>query len=214
MTLTRQINPVVRAIAVIASVMALVTGVTFAALQDSVTLSNNTISSANADLQIWNGSIFTESAGGFNVTDLIPGQGSDEYPVYLKNNGQTPLYITASVPTDPAAPEGGYDFTGWENLKVTIKSWAPGCADDTVNTTMAALLDGEVALKCNPLAAGAQGNGTAGAEETAGNYTFKFDIDPASVTGDNPGVGDFNLVLTGSATAPATAPTTPATDEE
>lgn len=201
MTLTRQINPVIRAVAVIGAVMALVTGVTFAALQDSVTLQNNTIASANADLLIYDGATFSETAPGFTVTDLVPGEGSQEYKFYLKNNGAAPLKIAATVPNEPAAPAGGYDFTGWENLKVTVKNYEAGCADDTVNTTMAALLAGEVELKCNPLAAGAQGNNGAGAEETEGNYGITFDIDPASVTGDSPGVGNFDIVLTGAATS-------------
>lgn len=199
MVLARQINPVVRAVAVIASVMALVTGVTFAALQDSVTLENNTIASANADLLIWNGSSFQKSAAGFTVTGLVPGQGSAENFFYLKNNGANPLTIKASVPADPAAPDGGYDFSGWENLTVKITGYAPGCADPVVNTTMQALLAGNVAMPCNPLAAGAQGD--SGNQATAGNYSMKFDIDPDSVTGDSPGVGSFDIVLNGTAVA-------------
>lgn len=199
MVLSRQINPVVRAVAVIASVMALVTGVTFAALQDSVTLQNNTIASANADLLIWDGDSFEETAPGFTVTNLIPGDGSNEYPFYLKNSGGTALNVSASVPVAPADPGGGYDFTGWENLKVTIKSTDPACiGSPTVNTDMAALLVGGVALPCNSLAAGAQGDSNNLATE--GNYTMEFDIVPASVTGDSPGVGNFDIVLTGAAT--------------
>jgi len=200
MVLARHINPVARAIAVIAAVMALVTGVTFAALKDSVALQGNTISSANADLLIWNGSEFAEATEGFAVTNLIPGQGSDDYPFYLKNNGATPLKLAITVPNEPAAPEGGYGFTGWENLKVNITNHKAGCGQ-TTHTTMAALLAGEVNLKCNPLSAGAQGDNSEGAEETEGNFSVSFDIDPSSVTGDNPGVGSFDLVITGSAVA-------------
>lgn len=201
MTLTRHINPVARAIMVIAAVMALVTGVTFAALKDSVTLQGNTISSANADLLIWNGSTFAESTDGFAVTNLIPGEGSDDYYFYLKNNGGTPLKLAATVPTEPQVPAGGYGFTGWENLKVNITNHKTGCANPTTETTMAALLAGEVELSCNPLAAGAQGNDQPGEEGTEGNFSVSFDIEPSSVTGDNPGVGSFDLVITGSAVA-------------
>lgn len=199
MTLTRHINPVARAIVVIAAVMALVTGVTFAALKDSVTLQNNTISSANADLLIWDGDSFEQTAAGFTVTNLIPGSGSDDYPFYLKNNGGTPLKLAITVPSAPAEPAGGYGFSGWENLKVTVTNNEPGCADDTLHTDMAALLAGEVELKCNPMTAGAQGD--SGNLETEGNFTVSFDIAPESVTGDSPGVGNFDLVITGSAVA-------------
>ena len=203
MQAVRSFSPLLRAIFVIGAVAALVTSITFAALTSTATLTNNTISSADSNLTIWDGAAFATTAPGFDVTDLVPGEGSDEYFYYLKSESDAPLYITVHVPAEPTAPEGGFDFTGWENLEVTFKSYAPGCGDDTVMTDMQALLDGEVELKCNPIAADAQGNNAVGAEETEGNYSVSFDIDPSSITGDDPEVGNFDMVFTGSVIDPS-----------
>lgn len=211
----RQINPVARAIVVIGAVMALVTSVTFAALQSQATLTNNTISTATAGLKLWDGTAFSSTAPGFTVTGLVPGDWSDDYPVYFQNDGEGPLYLTASVPEQPALPEGmeDYGFTGWENLRVAIKGY---CApveevqsrgwkknkDDNhqngyiVKTDMAALLAGDVALPCGPLAEGATGD--AGTPGTAGNYSLSFKIKSEAVTGENAGVGPFDIVFNGS----------------
>lgn len=198
MKLSKGINPVVRAVGVFSAVAIVAGGVTYAALTSQATLTANTISSANASLLLWDGDSFENTAPGFNVTGLIPGQGSDEYKFYAKNAGDSAMTVTAKVPTAPAEPAGGYDFSGWENLKVTFKSYAPDCGGtDTVQTTMAALLAGEVALPCNPLDEGAQGD--TGNAATEGNYSVKFDIAPESVTGDSPAVGNFDIVFTGTA---------------
>lgn len=200
MKLSKGINPVVRAAGVISAVAIVTGGVTYAALSSSATLTDNTITSANASLLLWDGDSFENTAPGFDVTGLIPGEGSGENKFYVRNAGDTNLNVTAHVPVEPEAPAGGYDFTGWENLKITFKSYKDGCADNTVDTNMAALIAGQVALPCNNLAEGAQGNDQPGQENTEGNYSVAFDINPDSVNGDSPGVGDFDIVLTGTAT--------------
>ena len=64
-----------------------------------------------------------------------------------------------------------------------------------IQTDMLALNSGEVALPCNPLAAGATGDSNT--LNTPGNYDFKFDIVPASITGSQVTVGAFDIVFTG-----------------
>lgn len=217
----RRINPVARAIVVIGAVMALVTSVTFAALQSQATLTNNTISTATAGLLLWDGDSFESAAPGVTVTGLIPGDWSEDYPVYFQNSGEGPLYLRASVPETPALPEGmdDYGFSGWENLKVAIKGYcAPAGEESTehlraqrrgdwkhwgdeekshvVRTDMAALLAGDVELPCGPLAEGAVGD--ANTPNTAGNYSLSFKIKPDAITGESAGVGNFNIVFTGS----------------
>jgi hypothetical protein len=202
MKISKGLSPVTRAIGVFSAVAIIAGGATYAALTSTATLTENTISSANSSLLIYNGTDFAATAKGFDFTGLIPGQGSDAKPFYLKNAGDSALKVTAHVPTAPEAPQGGYDFTGWENLKVTFKSLETGCSANTVNTTMAALLAGEVELPCNAFSLGAQGNNTPDSEATEGNYSVKVDIDPASVKGSSPAVGKFNFVFTGTAVAP------------
>jgi hypothetical protein len=184
------INPVVRAVGLFAAVAALVTSVTFAALNSQVTLSSNSISTTTASLKLWDGDSFESTAPGFTVTELVPGTGK-EFPFYFQNTGSADLDITAHVPVAPTAS----GFTGWENLEVTFTSNAPGCVDGSVETDMQALLAGEVALPCNPLSGGSQGN--SGVEATEGNYKVKFDIDPSAISGSSATVGSFDIVFTG-----------------
>jgi hypothetical protein len=204
MKLSKGLNPVTRAVGVFSAVAIITGGVTYAALTSSATLTDNTITSANASLLLWDGETFASTAPGFDFTGLIPGEGSDEKKFYVKNAGDSALDVTAHVPVAPEAPAEGYGFTGWENLKVNFKSFAPDCpiGDNTVETTMAALMAGEVALPCNTLDKDAQGNGNVGSENTEGNYSVTVDIEPSAVTpGATPSVGDFDLVFTGTAAA-------------
>lgn len=213
----RKINPLARAVVVIGAVMALATSVTFAALQSQATLTNNTISTATAGLLLWDGDSFEPAAPGVTVTGLVPGEWSEDHPIYFQNSGEGPLYLKASVPAAPALPEGmeDYGFSGWENLKVAIKGycapteethswwwkqkkWDHSSGSAVVKTDMAALLNGEVELPCGPLAEGATGD--AGTPGTAGNYSISFKLVPESITGDQAGVGAFDVVFAGSLT--------------
>lgn len=202
-----KVGIIARAATTVAAVSVLAGGVTFAALQDTATLTDNTITTATASLKLWDGDSFEDTAPGFQVTNLIPGTGSGPQKFYFENDSDSSLTVTAHVPTAPAEPEGGYGFTGWENLKVKITNLNNG---EPVETTMADLLSGDVVLPGDPLTAHAQGNSAAGSETTEGNYSMEFDIAPESVTGDHAGVGNFNIVFTGTATAPT--PSTPPTE--
>ncbi len=190
----RSLQPLMRAVGVVGVVAGLATGVTYAALSSQATLTNNTISSASANLLIWNGRNFKDKAPGFTVKDLVPGQGSSPQAFYLKNSGPVAMDVSAHIPITPAEPEGGYGFTGWENVLVTFRSNEPGCVDNEVNTTMAALLTTDVDLPCNALNAGAQGNAGAPSE---GNFTATFDIKPEAISGTRASVGPFDLQFNG-----------------
>lgn len=197
----RLMSPLTRAVGVISAVAILVGGVTFAALQSQATLTDNTIASANADLKLWDGDSFESEAPGFTVTGLVPGEGSGPNLFYFQNAGETDLNISAHVPVAPEEPQGGYGFSGWENLDVTFKNLSDDCAEGPVETDMGALLAGDVELPCNPLSEGATGNNQPGAEGTEGNYSVEFDIHPEAVTGDHAGVGSFDIVFSGAAAA-------------
>jgi hypothetical protein len=211
MKLTKGIHPVLRAVGVVSAVVAIAGGATYAAMTNTATLADNTIESANANLQIWNGSTFTNTAPGFHVAGLVPDHYTTPQNFYFKNAGDTPLNVGAKVPEAPPAPEGGYGFQGWKHLHVKFTSNAPGCDDPSTQTTMAALLgldpDTEqplvnpqpVLLPCNPLGVGAQGDSSTPATE--GNYSVQYKIDSSAVTGDNVGVGSFNVVFTGTVTS-------------
>lgn len=186
----RRINPVLRAVLVIGVVMAFVTSITYAALQSQATLTNNTISTASADLLLWDGDSFESTAPGFNITELVPGTPSDAQNFYFKNNGSTPLDITARIPSAPATTGIG-DFA---KVYVTLDCQGGAAA---VETDMAALLAGEVSLDMLP--AGAQG--VIGDTGNPANCTAVFDIDPSTVSGGSASIGSFDLRFTGTQAA-------------
>lgn len=198
----KRINPVARAILVIGAVMALVTSVTFAALTSSATLTGNTIgtASANADLLLWNGSEFAPTAPGFSFTGLVPGQKSDKFNFYFKNNGNTDLDLTARVDGLPEFSEG---LTAAD---VTLKF--AGSCKDAVSVTLADLLAGPVALPCNPLKAGAQG--VIGEKWNNANYHVTVKIaDSVGLSETGHSVGPFDIIFDGTSVAP-----TPPVEEE
>jgi hypothetical protein len=204
-------SPVVRAIGVFSAVAVLVGGVTYAALQNQVTLTENTVSGADSNLQIWNtakegGADWDDTAPGFAVDGLVPGEWSEENFFYFYNAGETDVDISAIVndlaPTPPV--EAGFD--SWEDLKVKFKNHTndPSCAeeDKEVETDMAALIAGDLDLPCNPLAAGAMGNNQPGHEHTAGNYAVSYMLPSHEVVegATDIEVGPFTYTFTGSVT--------------
>ena len=97
----RSISPIARAIGVIGAVAVLVTTVTYAALQSQATLTENTIASATAELEVSNDDVvYDESVTGFDFEGAIPGgASSDPETFYLRNSGDVDLDISATVPT-------------------------------------------------------------------------------------------------------------------
>lgn len=205
----QRINPVIRAVAVIGAVMAMVTSVTFAALTSSATLSGNTIgtASANADLLLWNGSEFTDAAPGFSFTGLMPGQRSDKFNFYFKNNGNTDLDLMARL---DAAPEFSEGITAND---VTLKFM--GACKESTSVTLADMIAGPVALPCNPLEAGAQG--VVGEWWNKANYSVSVKIaDSVALSETGHTVGAFDIIFDGTAVGseePEEEPAVPVEEE-
>jgi hypothetical protein len=196
----RTINPVLRAVGIIAAVAVLVTSVTFAALQSQATLTDSSVSTASVNLLIWDGDSFESTAPGFTITNLVPGDGSDPNMFYFKNSGGATMDLTVHVPTSPSAS----GFTGWENLKVIITNMSDPEAEP-LETDMAALLAGDVPLPGAPLAPNAQGDSSN--SEAPGNYSVVFDINPESIDGSQASVTNIDFVFTAMQhTTPTTNP--------
>lgn len=188
----QKINPLVRAILVVGAVAGLVTSVTFAALSGTATLSASTLSTTSANLLLWDGDSFEDTAPGFDVNNLVPGEGSGELPFYFQNTNSFDLDLTVMMPEAPVLSEGLTPA----DVKATFTSNAPGCVNNTETYTFAQLLDGTPdALPCSPLSEGATGN--SGVLATEGNYSVNFDIDPEAIEGEEANVGAFDLVFTG-----------------
>ena len=189
----RKYTPMLRAVGVIGVVAGLATAVTFAALSSQATLTDNNMSTATASLKLWDGDSFESTAPGFSLTNVIPGTNTAPFNFYFQNDGGLNLNVTAHIPVAPSTT----NVADFADIDVTISSAELGCGIPSVTTTMAALIAGEVALPCNSLTAGAQGNNQVGFETTEGNYSVVVNIDPTTVSGSQATVGNFNLVFTG-----------------
>lgn len=208
MKISKSISPVTRAIGVFSAVAIVAGGATYAALSSSVTLTDNSLASANSNLKIWDGDSFENTAPGFAVTGLIPGEFSAKKFFYFQNLSDAGVDVSASIPEVEGTDDDPI-LIGVEPEDVTLRfdSLAPGCSDAPVVTTLAALRIGSVELPCNELAKNAQGNSSV--EATEGNYTVEFRVD--NVTGDSVSVNNIDLTFTGvvasSSTTESVAPT-------
>lgn len=102
----RSRQPLARAVAVIAAVTILVTGVTYASLQSQQeVLAGNSIKTATANLQIGTSDgTFGTSRNGFSYEDVLPGGAAvpvDGNVFYLKNGGTPALALKAAVSSTP-----------------------------------------------------------------------------------------------------------------
>src|SRR5687768_12857152 len=109
MKLSRKINPIARATAVIGSVAALVTGVTFAALQNTATLTNNSILTSDISGLVIDSdgdSSFNTTDEGFQFNNIGPGGTSDAKTFTLKNSTDDQLDINVQITGESALPAG------------------------------------------------------------------------------------------------------------
>lgn len=100
------LQPLARAVVVVAAVTVLATGVTYAALQSqSATLTGNSISTATADLKIGTtASTFAATKTGFTFGGIIPGSTpspTEGNSFYLKNYGTAPMTLKVAIGTVP-----------------------------------------------------------------------------------------------------------------
>lgn len=111
----RRISPVARAVAVIGSVMALVTGVTFATLTNTATLTGNTINTNVDGLLVDSDgdNTFANTDEGFDFSDVEPGSTSDPEAFKLKNSTDHVMDVRVQVTGESALPAGvdGSDIT-------------------------------------------------------------------------------------------------------
>lgn len=129
-----KINPMARAIGTMGAIMALVGGVTYAALQtNSVALADNELTSGTPLLQISNGNGFGNSATGLHAA-LTPGQPTP-YTFYLQNNGSSPMTVTASIAagvfSGSQIPASDVTMTlncGSGDVTYTLDQWSGGAA--------------------------------------------------------------------------------------
>lgn len=143
-----KINPLARAIAVIGSVAVLVTGVTFAALQNTATLTNNTINSDIDGLLVdsdGNDSFGTTDEG-FAFNDIQPGGDSETKTFKLKNDTDGTLDVNVQVTGESALP------AGVDASDITFVFDIPGGTSEDVVATWAQIIptDGVSLINLDP----------------------------------------------------------------
>lgn len=125
----RDLKVVVKSVMVVAAVVAIVSGVTFAALQSQQDiLTGNTIETATANLVVSKDDIhYANSQAGFDFSGLVPGGAA--MPItgnsfYLKNSGQTRLTLKMAVSSVPSNPNN-VDLSKVNVLLTTVGSGLP-----------------------------------------------------------------------------------------
>lgn len=106
----RNRTTIIRAVGVVGATVALVGGVTFAALQSQLgVLRGNIIQTATASLQVSNNNVtYGATIEGFAFGNIVPGgqaSPANGYPVYVRNVGTSPLALKLSVKGPLANPD-------------------------------------------------------------------------------------------------------------
>jgi hypothetical protein len=185
----RSIQPLVRAISVIASVAILVTGVTYAALQSQqATLKGNSLSTGTADLRIGlDSNTYNTTQTGFSFGNVIPGNAAEPAEgnsFYLKNFGSTTLALKAGISSTPANANN-------VDLSKTYITLTRVDTSATQKLALAALVSGGAASPIalnNNLAAG-----------SAAQYKVQVSMDSDAFTGQSADITGIDLVFTGTA---------------
>ncbi|HET7320655.1 MAG TPA: hypothetical protein VFI84_03690 [Candidatus Saccharimonadales bacterium] len=180
--------PLWRAVTVMAVVVVIVTGVTFAALQSQqAVLTGNTIETASADLRLsTDGTTYSNSLVGFDFSNVVPGGSAVPaagYNFYLKNFGGTPLLLKFSVTGTVANP----DNVDLAKVNVILNAVGSGAQAQTftLSSLIAAASTGGLAINTpSPLMNGTQqkyalqvsmaSDAFNGSSASLGNISFAF----------------------------------------
>jgi hypothetical protein len=155
----RNINPMVRAVATMGAIAALVGGVTYADLtSNTVKLTPNNLVSATAAIAIGAGTSCpggdtSQTTGFTTASPLVPGGSPVTTSFCLHNTGNVNLLVSASIPTDPTGTAAS-DTT----LSITCNSNQGSLVSNS--QTLASFA---TTAFTNPLPAGAIDNCTASA---------------------------------------------------
>lgn len=185
----RTIQPLFRAISVIASVAILVTGVTYAALQSQqATLTGNSISTGTADLRIGTtATSFATTRTGFSFGNVVPGAAAmpaDGNSFYLKNYGTPTLALKVGVSSVPVN-------TNNVDLSKTYVVLTRVDSGTSQKFALAALVAGGTSA---PLSMTDNLNGGATAQ-----YKTQVAMDTDAFTGQSADITGIDLVFTGTA---------------
>lgn len=185
----RNIKVLARTVGVVAAVVIVAGGVTFAALQSQQDmLTGNTIETATADLRLSTDAVnYSNSRAGFDFNNLVPGGQAVPvagYAVYLKNFGGTPLALklaVGSVPTNPA----NVDLSKVNVLLTTVGS-GTGIQSFNLQSLVAASPAGGLPINSGNLAS-----------NSTGQYKLQVAMETDALTGSSAALGNIDFVFSG-----------------
>lgn len=189
MELSNNIKALTRALGVVAAVVLLASGVTFAVLQSQQSkLTGNLIQTATANLQISpDGNTYSSSQSGFVFSNLVPGgqaMPQNGYTFFLKNAGGTPLALKFAVSTTPSNP----DNVDLSKVNVIITPASGGSTQTfTLQALIAANTTGGLSIttpgQLNP--------------DMAAQYNIKVSMASDAVTGSSASLGNIDFAFSG-----------------
>jgi predicted ribosomally synthesized peptide with SipW-like signal peptide len=189
------ISPVFRAILVVGAVMAIATGATFAALQSSAALEDNSIATGTATLRISKSATcetdadgtYAAAVPGFDFAGVVPGgAGSQTEEFCLRNVGTANLSTVLGAPALPTYQDSGAAPVTVDNSKVHVVLTCTTSTSDPfgVSGTLQAIWFTNVA------------QGTLDAGDTA-VCSANVTMDADAFTADSVTSTDFDLAFTG-----------------
>ena len=179
----------VRAVGVVASVVIVVGGVTFAALQtQQVKLTGNIIETATANMQLSSDGVnYTTSQSGFAFSNVLPGGQpvpQSGYNVYLRNNGATPLALKLAISSTPSNP-ASVDLNKVNLILTPVGGGSPQTF--SLQSLIAGNASGGSAI-------------TAPAELFVGNtahFTLQISMAADAITGSSASLGNIDFAFSG-----------------
>lgn len=193
MPTTKSIRPLLQAMAIIAAIVVIVSGVTFASLQSQVVvLKGNSIATALAELKLSKDNItYASSLDGYTFGSLVPGGSpspANGHPIYLQNTGSAPLSAKLSVSGTLTNP----DTVNLAKVHVILSGFGGGVPQNiTLQELIAADTTGGIALTLPGLSRISNG-GNAG-------FTMQVMLDGDAVAGSSGNIG--NLIFNFNASA-------------
>jgi hypothetical protein len=178
---------VFRALGIVAATIALVGGVTFAALQSQLgVLHGNSIQTAIASLQVSTNNVsYASSIDGFAFGNIVPGgqaTPTNGYPVYIKNAGTSSLALKLSV-KGPVTNPDNVDLTKVHIILEPVSAGVP--QNFLLSDLIAADTTGGIAV-----AASSHMN-----PSVVNSYLMRASMDSDALTGPSGTIGsiDFNF---------------------
>lgn len=185
---SKKFRALLRSGGIVASLVVVVSGVTFAALQSQQdVLAGNTIETATANLLISKDDTnYSASQTGFDFNSLVPGGAAmpvTGFPFYLKNSGQTDLDLKMSVSSVPV------NANNIDLSRVNVLLTTMGNSGSPQSFTLQSLMTG--------------GGVSIGNISRSNSNEYKLQISMASdaVSGNSASLGNVDFAFSGTAIA-------------